>query len=169
MRDGISNLIVHARSTAVLKNQVAFVDALALEPLRNPCEVDVGGVDRDVVASIVAAGPRASPVANRLRTAAARLAAGQGSVRELHDQFEEDFDSLQFSGEVRMGVADVPTGVGSQSNVVARVVAACSEDVTHLVRWCLTPLESSLVTVPCADRIHGTTPAKRAERHYTLR
>ena len=70
---------------------------------------------------------------------------------------------------MRMGVADVPTGVGSQSNVVARVVAACSEDVSHLVRWCLTPLQSSLVTVPYADRIHGTTPAKRAERHYRLR
>jgi len=86
----------------------------------------------------------------------------QGSVRQPYDQPEEGFDSLQFSGDVRVGVADVPAGRGCKSNVVARVVAANSEDVTHLVRWCLTPLESSLGTVPYADRIHGTPPAQRA-------
>ena len=139
---------------------------------------DIGGVERDTVASVIAVGPRAAAVGERLRDAAARLAArrmraarsGGGIKSAALDDADEAPGERGFElfGDVIVGASEVPCGAAADADgdelvaTVARVVAQYPEDVSRLLWHCLRPLEDDFGAAPYADRVHAAATAPPA-------
>eukprot|EP00929_Paragymnodinium_shiwhaense_P084146 TRINITY_DN44983_c0_g1_i1.p1 TRINITY_DN44983_c0_g1~~TRINITY_DN44983_c0_g1_i1.p1 ORF type:complete len:679 (+),score=139.52 TRINITY_DN44983_c0_g1_i1:86-2122(+) len=137
--------------------------------------MDLGGVERDAFASVVAIGPRAAKVAAELGRVAAAVAArngarvagetapasGPGSSSGYPDVHEIALPTL--GGAVCMGVSHGIPG-GRSDVAMARIVGELPEDVLRVVAACLSPLEEAVGEGPYADRLHGTSAAARP--HY---
>ena len=123
--------------------------------------MDTGGVARNAFASLVAVGPRASAVAERMHATALRLA-DEGGVLVAARGEEMALTLPQLAGSVVFGVSDVAADGVAPPFTVGRIAAESVQDVVRIVRECVAPLEAQLGVVPYDGRIHAATSLPQA-------
>jgi hypothetical protein len=168
----------------------ALIEALCLPP-RDPAAraecFDVGNVRRDASVSVIARGPRARPVAERLLAAAAVLAQRRSShgVRDAREGIPSTLEALgseaslgeRLLGDVVMGVCEMPCSTGISGTdvdddaraeregtvTVARLVAEHNEvGSTAPSHECVWPFNKLHPLLSLAGRLSDLAPLPRA-------
>jgi len=116
-------------------------------------------------ANLVVSGPRASGVADALRSLAAstdRPSSVSGCV--LHEIHVHKLASAGVLGAARLRVREVAGDGDGQPVLVARLTTELSEDMYRLLALCLAPLQPQLGLLPYADRLCASATQRPPRR-----
>ncbi|KAJ8602511.1 hypothetical protein CTAYLR_001275 [Chrysophaeum taylorii] len=134
-----------SRATWQIGDDESAADAVVLDA-HSRRGFDLGGTRRDATATLAVVG--LPEVASRCLKAARAIARRSGA-RVVDEDEDEDFPSL---------ASPVALGCSSAGKLlVARLVAADSEDIYRVLHHVLLPLEAALGSAPYADRIYGSS------------